>query len=394
MVTEASVPEIHAWADSIMQEWSKQVKLDWKREKRREGMARLRNHRRGELQSMLNERAHLELQYKQQLAHLHRESSESELSQTLRRLILESDILRAEYAQHRMKLQQHKRLHSLTQENLNGFHPEFHDSSNENVYGASEKSQWVSHPYSSETGWRVHFHRGEPSFYFHPFTQDHFDDVIERTVDIFGENPPYIKQVGTLFGWNLHCASPTRREDKSIVSHARFTIRFACSLDEMNMTLVRTKMTALPLLATPPNWNRNQRDQVSIQVLQEFEKDAYVLVCNIPGPVHLRYLYFLRRLTRTLPNGKRKVLYVMIIASSKANERTRLAEDPQDDVEWVSEGGTFLSLTEVDDGTVSFSYDHWTSCKDDHHAQSLFFQWAQFISRWSQSVMPPRLLEC
>ncbi|KUF88670.1 Tafazzin [Phytophthora nicotianae] len=141
----------------------------------------------------------------------------------------------------------------------------------------------------------------------------------------------------------------------------------------MNMTLVRTKMTALPLLATPPNWNRNQRDQVSIQVLQEFEKDAYVLVCNIPGPVHLRYLYFLRRLTRTLPNGKRKVLYVMIIASSKANERTRLAEDPQDDVEWVSEGGTFLSLTEVDDGTVSFSYDHWTSCKDDHHAQSFSF---------------------
>ncbi|KAI9980637.1 hypothetical protein PInf_009940 [Phytophthora infestans] len=102
----------------------------------------------------------------------------------------------------------------------------------------------------------------------------------------------------------------------------------------MTKMIVNTELTSLPLISTPSNWNRNERSHVSIQVLQEFEKDAYVLVCKIPGPVHLRYLYVLRQVSRTMSNGKRKMSCIMVITSTKTNERSRSADEPHHGVEW------------------------------------------------------------
>ncbi|ETN08856.1 hypothetical protein PPTG_11670 [Phytophthora nicotianae INRA-310] len=382
------------WADSTLQEWTKQVEADWRRQQHREGMARLRTHRRSQLKSMQNERAQLELQYNQYLAQSKRAATkrnESELSQAMNRLVLESDALRTENVDLWKRLQQHKRLCSLTEQGLNDFRTENNDASNENVYEASQKSQWTTR--SHDLGWRVHFRHSESSFFFHPFAREQFEDVITQTKDSLDNNLPHIKRVGTLFGWSMHYAPPTQREDQSVLTQARFTTRFACSLDDMNNTIRTSKVAALPLIVTPPDWDRSQRNKASTQVLQEIEKDAYVMACNIPGPVHLRYLYFLRRLSRTMANGMRKVFFVQVVASSKENERSRAAEEPQDEVEWVQGGGTFVTLTEVDEGTVDLSYDHWASCQDDRHAQNLFFQWAQFLSRWSQQVMLSRLLE-
>ncbi|KAG2997278.1 hypothetical protein PC120_g21295 [Phytophthora cactorum] len=64
-----------------------------------------------------------------------------------------------------------------------------------------------------------------------------------------------------------------------------------------------------------------------------------------------------------MANGKRKVSFVQVIVSTKANERSHSAEDLHNEVEWVSEGGTFMTLMEVDDGTVDLSNDHWASCR-------------------------------
>ncbi|POM67998.1 LOW QUALITY PROTEIN: Hypothetical protein PHPALM_15895 [Phytophthora palmivora] len=288
------------------------------------------------------------------------------------------------------------------------------------------------------SGWRVYFPNGASSFYFHPFTEADFNRAITtcdetfgveppfiksvgklfglnmhcapltrrpdrslvtharfttRTCDeTFGVEPPFIKSVGKLFGLNMHCAPLTRRPDRSLVTHARFTTRFNSSLDSMIPAIHNTELTTLPIICTPPHWNANQRNDVNVDVLQEFEKDAYVMVCNIPGPVHYRYLYFLRHLTRTMTNGKRSVSFVMTIANSEANQRSRIAEDQHNDVHWVQEGGTFMTLTEVDDA-VDLIYDHWASCQDEQHAQNLFIQWAQYVLRRTQTIIPSRFLE-
>ncbi|KAG3094052.1 hypothetical protein PI124_g22232 [Phytophthora idaei] len=84
---------------------------------------------------------------------------------------------------------------------------------------------------------------------------------------------------------------------------------------------------------------------------------------------------------------------MMVIADTKANALSRAAEEPQNDVNWVREGGTFLTFTEADDTSVDVSYDHWTSCEDERHAQLLFIQWTQFICRWSVRIVPSNLLQ-
>ncbi|KAF1776217.1 hypothetical protein GQ600_6885 [Phytophthora cactorum] len=249
---EATVVDLHNWADSTMQERIRQGKAHWRKQQRREGMAPLRTYRTGELQSMQQERTQLELQYKQHLALSIRaatESNESELSQAMNRI--------------------------------------YHDSHNENVYEASEKSQSTS--CSSGSGWRVYFPCGEPSFYFHPFTREHVDAVTKQTLDVLGGESTARCSAGFCIALLQLSSSNLTSEYDSVVTHARFTIRRACSLDEMNKTILETRVAALPLIMTLPNWNRDQRDQVRTQVLQEIEKGAgYVMACNIPGPGHQR----------------------------------------------------------------------------------------------------------
>ncbi|KAF1784491.1 hypothetical protein GQ600_9380 [Phytophthora cactorum] len=117
------------------------------------------------------------------------------------------------------------------------------------------------------------------------------------------------------------------------------------------------------------------------------------MVCNIPGPIQYRFFFVLRRLSRKQSHGKRVDYYMMIIADTEANALSRAAEGPQNAVHWVREGGTFLTFTEVDDSAVDVSYDHWTSCEDERHGQMLFIQWAQYVCRWSERIVPSNLLQ-
>ncbi|KAG3147528.1 hypothetical protein PC128_g23769, partial [Phytophthora cactorum] len=251
--------QLHYWAEKTTKEWTTKASLDWKRSKRRNEMASLRLQKKNRLHSMQDELETLEKQFKGQLAHLNSTvsvSEEAKLSQAVLRLALESDTLRTENTELHCKLQQHIRLASLAQEGLvdsntiQGQHVRIG-----NVYDACEKSPWTSRPDSTDSGWRVQFPNGEPSFHFHPFTHDHFDDVIQTCHSVLGEDPPYIKLVGSLFGWKMHSAPLTRRrEDELPVTHARFTTRFQCSLDDMNDILPKLGLSAWPLISTPPNW--------------------------------------------------------------------------------------------------------------------------------------------
>ncbi|KAF4040285.1 hypothetical protein GN244_ATG07478 [Phytophthora infestans] len=72
-----------------------------------------------------------------------------------------------------------------------------------------------------------------------------------------------------------------------------------------------------------------QRESAYEEALQEFEKDAYAMVCNVLGPVHYRFIFILRRLSRKNTNGKREDCYVMIIADTKENALSRAAEETE-----------------------------------------------------------------
>ncbi|OWY97149.1 hypothetical protein PHMEG_00032393 [Phytophthora megakarya] len=355
-------------------------------------MTRLRAHKKEKMELMHKHLQRLELQLNQTLAMWNRSASfndRNKLCGAIHRLALESDALRTENVELFERLQCFERLQSIAhQEILETVHTDDHESANVTMYEASTKAKWT--PQSVISGWRVFFPDGAPSFYFHPFTFEEFNRVTKLCDDTFAVDPPFINCVGEMFGWKMHCAPLTRRPDKSLVIHARFTSQFNSSLDSIGDIMRKLGVKSLPLISTPPHWNPNQREELSVNVLQEFEKDSYVVVCNIPGPVHYRFIYFHRQLNRIMINGKRSVAFIMIAANSEANQRTRL-EELQHNVNWVQEGGTYVTLTEVDDGTVDMAYDHWGSCQDEQHGQSLFIQWAQLVSRWSQTIMPKLL---
>ncbi|ETK82945.1 hypothetical protein F441_11995 [Phytophthora nicotianae CJ01A1] len=390
--------QLYYWAEKTTKQWKKTATLEWKRTKQRQKVASLRQRKIERQQHMQRELEILQNQFKRQLAHLNHTvsaSGEYNLCHAVLHLAVESDALRSENSELHKQLQFHQRMLSLAQERLeelNGIQPQ--DDGAIDVYEQSGKSPWTSRPSSTDSGWHVNFPNGEPSFHFQPFTRDHFDEVIETCVRLLGDCPPYIKLVGTMFGWNMHCAPLTRRLEGGLpVTHARFTTRLNRSFDDINSTMPKLGFNAWPLISTPPNWNRCQRDAVYTEFLQEFEKDAYVMVCNVPGPKHYRFLFLLRRLSWKRRNGKRVSHYMMVIADTKANALNRAAVESQDAVNWVLEGGTFLTFTEVDDKSVDVSYDHWTSCEDERHAQLLFIQWAQFLCRWSERISPSNLLQ-
>ncbi|ETP27904.1 hypothetical protein F442_22811 [Phytophthora nicotianae P10297] len=82
----------------------------------------------------------------------------------------------------------------------------------------------------------------------------------------------------------------------------------------------------------------------------------------------------------------------MVITDSESNKRSRSTETNLDKVEWVTEGGANLTLTETHDDTVAVVYDHWGGSQGTLHAKYLFVQWAHYALRWEQMVTSRRLL--
>ncbi|ETO75152.1 hypothetical protein F444_09205 [Phytophthora nicotianae P1976] len=385
--------QLHNWADSTTQEWTKQIKAVMTRQQRCENMARLRVLKKSEFLQLRKEREQLESQVKKCLATMNREgNTSSELYRAVHRLALECDSLRTKNVELMEEIQQQERFQSLVQARAIGViqdETEDIDSSSPNVYTASKSSPWVSSS-DHDDGWRVKFPNGEPSFHFHPFTKAEYDTVMLNCDNKFSAKSAV---AGHLFGWTVYHAPLTRRLDNSLVGHARLSARVCCSFDEADAAVSPSKLNEWPLVFTPPNWSHSQRSVVSIQVLQSFAMDAHVLVCNIPGPVHTRYFQFARRQLKVEANGKRSFTCSLVLADSKENASSRAAEEPQPDVKWINEGGARMKFTEVDDTTIDVHCDTWASCEDELHARHLFIRWAQFVCRWSQGMMASKLIE-
>ncbi|KAG6958604.1 hypothetical protein JG688_00010438 [Phytophthora aleatoria] len=142
-----------------------------------------------------------------------------------------------------------------------------------------------------------------------------------------------------------------------------------------------------PLLVTPKGWTRGEH---VTQVLQQLDLNSHVLVTNISGQVHLRYLHLDLRWPRTDENGTQEVLYVAVTGDTEANAQAR---ESAPDVQWVHESGYCIRFTEVNETTIDVTYDRWSQCENEDHAQNLFVVWAQAVSRWSQRVTSSTLIE-
>ncbi|ETN08837.1 hypothetical protein PPTG_11651 [Phytophthora nicotianae INRA-310] len=396
--SDAVTPEnlIQDWAISTTEAWTNEVKAEWKRQRRCETLVRFRKQKKKKTANMILERDRLELEVKQRLAALREAVAQrsddgiptksNKTRDTVCCLALESDALRNENLEMHQRLLQFKRLWSIIDEGLLEVTTQGLYLNGYNVYEASDRSRWVR---QTEAGWRVSFPNGEPSFFFEPFLREEFDAMYKKCIEELLK-PQHIDPAGTLFGWTVNYATNFRSfEDNYIVARARFSKRVRCSLDYVDGVITASDLNGLPLIVTSLG---RERSAVSIQVLQKFEKDAHIMVCNMSGSPNFRYLFLLKREPHLLLDGTRTVAYTMAIVNSNANTRARSAEEPHSEVEWAHEGSNVLLVTEVDDNTVDVKFDFKASCQDDLHARFVCIQWAQFVSRWLQGVDPLALL--
>ncbi|KAL4106522.1 hypothetical protein PRIC1_004573 [Phytophthora ramorum] len=147
--------------------------------------------------------------------------------------------------------------------------------------------------------------------------------------------------------------------ERPVIAHARFCLRARYSVKDVGGLVLQSDLNGLPLVVTPLWWDSEKRDAVSIQVLQGFETDA-----------HVRHS----------------------IANLEGNARSCAVEGSQHDVERARDGSNLLAVTEIDESTVEIDFDLKAACQDELHAQYVCTRWAQFVCRWTQKIVLPKLL--
>ncbi|KAH7485263.1 uncharacterized protein KRP23_4317 [Phytophthora ramorum] len=356
----------------------------WRREQQRRRMVKWRRQKKDEMTDMLRERQDLEKKVRLRVNEA-RVASDVISSQSLggryQQVFIECTALQNENLSLREAIEKQHNFNTLaqrdTQELLNQFRPE--DS--------------PLPPPSDDAGWRVQFPNGSPSFHFTPFTEKEYDDIVNNSDSAYAEHHPCIATVGEIFGWTVDYAplAPSKT-GMSFVAHARFSRRLRCSLDESDRILPHLEKSLWPVLVTPRSWGRDQTGSVCCQTLQSFNENALVMVCNIPGEVNLRYIALARHYRSTRSDGKRVDKYLMTVGNSEANARNREVEGPQRDVQWLLEGGMYMTITEVDADTIDVVFDQWSECLSEAHGRELYIDWIRFPVRLEQCVSPSRLL--
>ncbi|KAK1941388.1 hypothetical protein P3T76_007254 [Phytophthora citrophthora] len=246
-------------------------------------------------------------------------------------------------------------------------------------------------PVDFQSGYREYFEGGAPSFHFYPFTKAEFDTGMEHFEDELTKGSQSVAMVGNVFGWDVYRA-PLETNSSSILQRVQLTKHLSCPLDVLLRESFEKEECLCPMVITPVGFSLYQRHTASTEVLQEFDQNMCVSVCSIPGPdKHLRFLYFFRQTESTLPDGRRRIEFSITAADSTLNRYSRDA-DTSRNVEWATEGGIHMSLTEVNETSVDAVCSRWAECKTKLHADYMMVQWTQFASLWEQTVASQRLL--
>ncbi|RLN91252.1 hypothetical protein BBJ28_00002684 [Nothophytophthora sp. Chile5] len=407
------------WLLSTAGKWTEEDEKEWKRQQHRENMVYFRLKKKEQQAELRGQHRQLEIRLQQHLAMQRRAASRPAWDRqqpptrhekqhvAVRDLVVEREALATENAALRQQIEKHEKLQSFVYEASDGLeHPRHErisdppsregsssDSSTSaaSIVSASSSSRSIQ----QQCGWRVHFPGGEPSFHFHPFSKQQLDAVRQSYEAKFAVLPP-MEVMGNMLGWQVERAPLVRHPTtNALVARVRYTRRIRCAGGSAKATMSQLDADSWPTLTTPELWGRIHSNSVTSQTLQVVDEDMHVLVRNIPERslgLHVRYLNLVSRQRTQDRDGKRSISYAMVIANSTANTRSREAEPPRRDVHWVSEGGAFMTLSQVDDTTLEVLYDHYAGCLSEQHAQLCLVEWGHIAVRWEQLVTPSRLL--
>ncbi|OWY98727.1 hypothetical protein PHMEG_00030439 [Phytophthora megakarya] len=362
------------------------MREQWRREQQRRRMVRWRQQKKEKKTDMVEERRRLEKELRRTLMEARMASdmvTATSPAEAYRQVIIESASLASENLALKQTIENNINMKTRIAREAEEFLNQIRRG--ESPVPASKDSE----------GWRVYFPNGEPSFYFAPFTKQEYDDILNNNDVLYAQRHPCTATVGKILGWTIDYAPLVRNEaGTSFVAHARFTRRLRCNLDNSEKILPHLDKNLWPVLVSPRSWGRSQTGSAYCQTLQSFHENAHVLTCNVPGEVNLRYIVLARHTRETRADGKRADKYIMTIADSEANLRIREAEGPQENVQWVREGGTYMTITEVDETTIDVVFDQWASCLSEVHGRELYIDWIRFPVGMEQVVSPARLLRC
>ncbi|KAG1711477.1 hypothetical protein DVH05_008729 [Phytophthora capsici] len=83
----------------------------------------------------------------------------------------------------------------------------------------------------------------------------------------------------------------------------------------------------------------------------------------------------------------------IVVVDTQENARNRVAEGPQDNVQWVLEGGEVCTITEVDDKTIQVEHDQWSECISEAYGTELYVDWIRFAVRLGGFISPVKFLQ-
>ncbi|ETO75161.1 hypothetical protein F444_09214 [Phytophthora nicotianae P1976] len=361
---------VQNWAATTTEVSAKEVQQEIRRQKRIETSLRFRARKKKELAQLRAEREYLEQEV----------VIDEEVVRAVCRLAVERDTLRTENIKFQQKIEIFEHFVNQTYEAIQDTSsPKKKSSVSLSVRKASQTAPWTMRVDPNDSGWRVHFPNEEPSFYFTPFTREEYVSKFNVCEELMARELPFSSIKGRLFGWTVRHAPLVRRTaDNSFFAHARFSIRVGWALEDAAAFMNAAPVDAIAILYVAPDGSRPQRDFVSMQVLEEFNRDSFLMLPRgVPG---------------TEANGRRSISYQMVIADTEDNKLNRIAEESQHDVQWISEGGICMKFTQVDDTTIDVTSDHWAICESKRHAQHYFVLWAESACQWSQKVVPRNLL--
>ncbi|EGZ18770.1 hypothetical protein PHYSODRAFT_502304 [Phytophthora sojae] len=413
------------WLLSTAGKWTEEDEKEWKRQQHRENMVFFRRKKKEQQAELRTQHQQLEQRLQQHLAMQRRAASRA--SQNHRygtsrdkkhaavcHLIAETEALKIENVALRDQINKHKTLQDGVLEAGDGLEYDATEptssvasrdgsSSDTSSSGgslssgssSSSSSSSLSHLVSLQRGWRVHFSGGEPSFHFHPFAKEQLDSIREGYDARFAALP-LLTNVGSILGWEVERAPLIPHPAlKVLVARVRYTKRIHCAGGSAHATMDMLDAESWPVLTTPELWQRIHNGSVTSQVLQAVDEDTFVLVRNAPEHslgVIIRYLNLVSRRRIQYPDGRRSIIYSMVVVTSAANQRSREAEPERRDVHWVNEGGAYMTLSQIDHGTLEVVYDHCSGCISEQHAQHCLVDWGHIVIRWEQLVTPSRVL--
>lgn len=298
-----------------------------KRQKHCASMVAFRKKKKGRFNQLVMEHRQLELMMKRIISHVRVAAASNSTmdaittSSCLRDLVVEKEALRKQNAALLQKVKQHETLQRIMVESS---------------YLEDEEALL---PVDETSGWRVHFEDGAPSFHFHPFTRNDFDNAMTQASTNVSNAPASMQMVGHFLGWNVqHVTGPSTSTPTALLARSRFTKRVPCSIQLAFQAMLTEDRNSWPVVVSPINWAR-RFGGVCTQLLQAFDENSCIIVSNIHHDGHLRYFCLCERSKWTTRGGQRAVTYTMTIADSKANERSRSVESMRDGVEWVREAG-------------------------------------------------------